>query len=382
MKIKYSWIPFIPICILSVFLRTYQVMFVNSGMDTQFLSNQTLWVIYTGLVIVLFLFLILFTVTDKATSAFYDIGKNFFAGLFAIITGVLLFYGAGIEFGGIAGGNVSVMGFLEGIFSIIGGIMFIIMGLSSISGKNRTKNAKIMMIFPTVWCCIRLIGTFLSYTTKAVDSMDMTNLIYMSFATLFIFNVSMIYAGIKGSNPVKSAFLYGLPAIVIILAYTSVSVITQIMSADFSPIQLLQGENAAGINNIGTLQFLSLSLFAIFFLIELTSKARKKTDDEIILAEKSSAASPSTAEGVEAEAAAIEKIKDKTILADIDDSIKEELGEVDEVIANIDKESNDPDKADPLSKEFIESYESEFNEYNDDLDKIDRLIKELSSEDK
>ena len=40
MKIKLSWIPFIPVAVLSVVLRVYQLLFVENGVDTGFLSSR------------------------------------------------------------------------------------------------------------------------------------------------------------------------------------------------------------------------------------------------------------------------------------------------------------------------------------------------------
>lgn len=39
MKSKLSWIPFIPIVFAAVFLRVYQVLFVDSGVDKGFLDS-------------------------------------------------------------------------------------------------------------------------------------------------------------------------------------------------------------------------------------------------------------------------------------------------------------------------------------------------------
>ena len=58
MKIKLSWIPFIPVAVLSVVLRVYQLLFVENGVDTGFLSSGMMWVVYTCMVAVLFFVLL------------------------------------------------------------------------------------------------------------------------------------------------------------------------------------------------------------------------------------------------------------------------------------------------------------------------------------
>src|SRR5574344_681835 len=201
MKIKYSWIPFIPVAFISVFLRVYQVMFVQNGMDTGFLSSAAIWTIYTALVILLILFLIIFTAADKQTSPKYSIGKNFFAGLFALVTGLLLIYGGGVGFVDVTGSTVTtVMAILDNLFSLIGGVMFLIIGVSCVTGKNKTQKSKIAMILPVIWCCIRLVYVFMTYTTQAVHSIDMTNLFYIAFSVLFLYNFALLFTGLDGSE--------------------------------------------------------------------------------------------------------------------------------------------------------------------------------------
>lgn len=373
MKIKYSWIPFIPIAILSVFLRVYQVMFVNSGVDNQFLNNQSFWWIYAALVALLVLFLLIFSASDRITSGFYRIGKNFFAGIFALITGVLLFFGAMIEVTEVVKGTLGIGVLADVLFSVLGGIAFAIMGLSSLSGGNKTKGIKVLMVLPAVWSCVRLITVFMDYKTKSVHSMDMTDIVFMALATLFIFNVSMVYAGIKGRNPVKATFVYGMPAIVVTFAYSAVYMVTKITSGeDFAMFSPNAESNFA---NINTIQFLCIALFAIFFLIELTSKAQPKTA-EVTQAEQEQYTVPPQ-EGVFAEKT------EREDFSDVGDKVKEELSKVNNVIADIDKEENNPDKASPLSDEFLSGYKDRASAEpaEEDLDKINQLIKELEQED-
>ena len=70
MKFKLSWIPFIPIAILSVILRLYQKLFIDQGIDTGFISTGTAWVIYTCMVAVLFVLLLIFCGVDRKTSPY------------------------------------------------------------------------------------------------------------------------------------------------------------------------------------------------------------------------------------------------------------------------------------------------------------------------
>lgn len=397
MRIKLSWVPFIPIAILAVFLRIYQVMFTGNGADTGFLSNSALWLVYAGLVAFLFIIIGILSLSDKKTSGIYNVGKNFFAGLFAVIAGALLCFGAGMEIMQIIGlhdsGEIFRLLF-DAVFSIAGGIVFMIMGVSSISGSGKLKHAKGALLLPPIWCCVRLMTTFIDYSHKLPNSIDMTDIFILSFMTLFIFAVSMIYGNVQGKNPVKAAFLYGLPGIVVTFAYAAVSITQQIISGQ--GFVLVSNTRNGSVSNINTIQYLALALYALFFIIELTTKAKIKDEDEIAAEKKQSkkekkakkdvkVISEAVAENV-VEAEAVQPVNyGKVEMLDVDDSVKQELDGVDNVIENIDKEENDPDKADPLSNEFL-SNAAAAQIADDSVDSsmadIDKLIAELEAEDK
>lgn len=101
------------------------------------------------------------------------------------------------------------MAVINGVFTVLGGVMIFVMGLSSLTGNNLAKKVPFLMLFPTIWSAARLIITFLSYTTISVNAIDMSDLVYMVFTTLFLYNASMLYIGLKSKNPVKACFLYG-----------------------------------------------------------------------------------------------------------------------------------------------------------------------------
>lgn len=392
MRIKLSWVPFIPIAILSVFLRIYQVMFVSNGVDTGFLSDSALWVIYAGLVVLLLLIIGILSLSDKKTSGIYNISKNFFAGLFAIITGALLCFGAGMEIMQVINNIDTYRLLFDSVFSIAGGIVFMIVGISSISGSNKLKNARGVLLLPPVWCCVRLMTTFIDYSHKAPNSIDMTDIFILAFMTLFVFAATMIYGNVQGKNPVKAAFLYGLPGIAVTFAYSAVSIVQQILSGQ----GFVFVSNTQGVSNINTIQYLALALYAMFFIIELTTKARVKVDDEIAVSEKkkdknkksekkANVVSKSVSESIAATNKLPEENVNKVQMLDVDDSVKKELDGVDDVIDNIDKEENDPDKADPLSMEFLNNAAaSQIADDNVDssMADIDKLIAELEAEDK
>lgn len=374
MKIKLSWVLFIPIALLSVFLRVYQISYVDTGIDNGFFSSDMLWVIYACMVTLLFLFLIIINAIDRKTSGFYTVGKNFFAGIFAIASAVMLGFGAGNQAMSLMQGEFSAILAVDTLLSVIAGVAFFVIGFASLFGRNRTQNMKVLMAAPSVWSCVRLVYFFMESTTQSVHVKDMTNIIFMAFATLFLFHASMVYSGIKGRNPVKGSFLYGMPAIVLIFAYSAAYIVSAINSGENGSSFLMNGS----MDSVNAVQYFFIALFALFFLIELTSKAKKKTQQELAKVSE---------EREEVSLPAATAVRQRRRFADVDSEVKEELNQVDHVIADIDHEAKNPDKADPLSDEFMNNYGEKSStapkeSIDDDIEKINRLISELEDEKK
>lgn len=368
MKIKLSWIPFIPITLLSVFLRAYQVVYVNSGVDQGFLNNETIWVIYAAMIALLFVVLAIFTAADRKTSGFYDISKNFFAGIFSFIAGIALIGGCAQEVISVLNGSLGAAVLVDALFSVLAGAAFIIMGVSSLSGKIKGKKLKVLMLFPPVWGCIRLIYTFMNYTKSSIHSFDMTNVIFMAFGTLFLFNVAMIYAGVKTRNPVKAVFLYGMPMIAVTLTYCAAIAVTKIVT-DGEIVDILAQNQGMGLEGITLVQFFFVSLFALFFLIELTSKAKKK-DVQLDKIEETHLRGVTKKDEIDELPVKTNKFADAAL------EVENEVDQIDDAIQSIDEEKKDVNKEQPFASE------PKRDSIDDELDAINRLISELENEEK
>lgn len=366
MKSKLSWIPFIPIVFAAVFLRVYQVLFVDSGVDKGFLNSGAISLIFVGSIILLVILLAVLCAADKKTSPEYKVGRNIFAGIFAMLAGVLLLTDAFMLFKGMAESGNALVAVINGIFTVLGGVMIFVIGLSSLTGKNLTKKVPFLMLFPAIWSAARLIITFLSYTTISVNAKDMSDLVYMVFTTLFLYNASMVYIGLKSKNPVKACFLYGLPAVVVVFAYTGAWVSSTIHSA----------ESVYFLSNVKIFEYLALALFIIFFLVELTARAQEKAPDAVTEtgeAALETAAQPEIHENQrqslsetaqDAETLQAQKIMEEVEAAEKKDEPIEYVGYYDR---------KDTDKK--------EKNGSDLSDYASKLDDIDRLILEISSKD-
>ena len=90
MKIKLSLIPFIPVTIATVVIKIMSLFGLDeSGM---FLGLNKMGLNYTviGLTLGLFLVCVLINLFDRKTAPVYPVKKNFIAGIFSILSGLLV----------------------------------------------------------------------------------------------------------------------------------------------------------------------------------------------------------------------------------------------------------------------------------------------------
>lgn len=384
MKFKLSWIPFIPIAILSVILRLYQKLFIDQGIDTGFISTGTAWVIYTCMVVVLFVLLLIFCGVDRKTSPYCKPRRNVPAGFFAIISAALFIFNSGAALGKITTLNFGTI--IDSVFGLLGGIAIILMGLSSISGRNIAKKMGLFSIAAPLWCCVKLIVTFVAYSRQSVNAFDMTNLFFMSFMIMALFNLSLIYQESVCKNPVKGTILYGMPAFVVTIVYAVANAVDQITTkgayvvVDGNGIGSL---NEYTLNNVEIIGFVCMAFYLLFMMIELTANAAEKEPTESKSSNANDTVEESHNDEIEKEQLNRSSINHVDI-TDVEESVNNELDGVDEVIESMEKEDKNPDKYDPLSQEYFDGKSTDVSEEDNMLEQsiadIDRLINEIRSE--
>lgn len=376
MKIKFSWIPFIPVVVLSVILRVYQKLFIDSGIDTGFLSTEMAWVVYTGLVAFLFLVLVILCCADRKTAPECQIGKNFFAGLFGVLTAGVVIFNAGVSLGSFIlpqnASSMTVSIAVDILFGLLGGIAIFVMAISSFSGKNIAKKMGVFSVVAPLWCCVEMTLKFIEYTRQSIHSFDMTNLFYMAFMTLAVFNLSMVYQGVKCKNPVKGTFLYGMPGFVVTIVYAVANLINQITMTGTYDVM----------GSLDIISFVLLSFYVLFMMIELTSKAHIKETK----ADNNDAKPLIQLEETKTDEISEEEIKksNKHVeITDVEDDINKDLNGVENVIDAMEQEENDPEKYNPLSQEYFDSHSANVVEEDDEISQslanIDKLIEEINA---
>ena len=125
-------------------------------------------------------------------------------------------------------------------------------------------------VFPALWGCSELVSEFLAATKVSISASDMTPLFCYIFITLYLFSSSMVVSRVKGRNPVKACFIYGMPAAAVSLSYGVGAVLTS--SVENTGISAL----------VNGVMFIVLGIYIVSFSVEMFAGCLTKAEVEII----------------------------------------------------------------------------------------------------
>ena len=271
MKVKFSIISFIPAVIAMLILRVMSVIGVDEsgnflGMDRMALSYTTI-----GIALALFIVCIIINIFDRKTAPVYPVKKNFAAGVFAILSGLAVIASSCMSLVEITTeSEYFMMGVISAIFSVPAGLAFLIMSKVHFTGKSTVSGVSILYVFPALWGCTELVFEFLNATKVSISATDLTGLFCYIFITLYYFSHSMVVWRIKGRNPVKACFIYGLPAVALTLSHGVYMIITTMH------------EGISNIPFITAAMFIVLGLYALSFIIEMFVNSYTKDELEVV----------------------------------------------------------------------------------------------------
>lgn len=274
MKIKLSWIFFIPVFIAAAVLRIAQPVFQSQGQSTFGLTGVS--VAYASAVLAAALLVICgaLSLVDKKTSGIYISGKNPVSGILSFLTAVVLSADcATAVINCLSTGDFQVLAVIDILLLVVAAVAFIVIGAGFLKGKNYTMGMSVLILMPAVWCCVRTFKTFWGYTTYSVTSIDMTDLIAYILLTFYFFFMASVLAVMSGKNPVKSCFVYGLPAMVMLFGYC-LSKITYVV---------LGMSEIKSFFDVEFLEFLLFGLLILSNLVTLTRKAKTKEENKGLL---------------------------------------------------------------------------------------------------
>lgn len=272
MKTKYSVIPFIPAVIAAIGLKIMS-MFAVDGNGLLFGMNKS-GINYFIIEIILGLFAVcvLINLFDRKTAPVYPVKKNFVSGVFAVISGIAIVGSSFLALINATPDNTDnyLLSIIAALFSIPAAIAMIMIGKVHFSGKSIVSNVSMFFVFPALWGCSELVSEFLAATKVSISASDMTPLFCYIFITLYLFSSSMVVSRVKGRNPVKACFIYGMPAAAVSLSYGVGAVLTS--SVENTGISAL----------VNGVMFIVLGIYIVSFSVEMFAGCLTKAEVEII----------------------------------------------------------------------------------------------------
>lgn len=271
MKVKYSVIPFVLAVIATIGLKLMSIFGLDgSGM---FLGMNKMGITYAviGVTLALFLVCVIINIFDRKTAPVYPLKKNYLAGVFVVFAGVSVAASAITTLLNTTNDSeYYLMTVVCAAFSIPAAIALILMSKVHFTGKSTISGVSMLFIFPALWGCAELVSEFLVATKVSISASDMTPLFCYIFITLYYFSHSMIVSRIKGRNPVKACFIYGLPAVAISLSYGLYVICTAMIEGTLAT-QVLFGA-----------ELIIFSIYALSFIVEMAFNSYTKDEIEII----------------------------------------------------------------------------------------------------
>ena len=271
MKVKFTIIPFIPVALAMIGLKLMGLLGLDSDGLFMGMNKMNIAYVVIGLTLALFLICVIINIFDRKTAPVYEVSKNPIAGIFAVLSGIVVL---GTSFIKVVNSTFDseyyIMMVICALLAIPAAIALILMCKVHFTGKSTVSGVATLYIFPALWGCAELVSEFLAATKVSISSNDMTPLFCYIFLTLYFFSHSMIVSRIKGRNPVKACFIYGLPFAAISLAFGIYTVCTALVE-NMDMQQILLGA-----------QFVVLGLYALSFLVEMSFGTMTKDEVEII----------------------------------------------------------------------------------------------------
>ncbi len=369
MKIKASWVVFVPAGVGALLLHLYYLFFIGGEEITQplfsnysmIINKQTEPEIIAVLAGILLLFSLIFYLADRETAPYCEVKKAVFSGFFLLIAGLLMGMDSAVHVMGILAGESSLSKIFLYALGLVTALLIAIIGMGLLIGSNITKRIRGLMLIPTIWAAVNLVAAF-SVHRKEAPSFGLFDIFVWVALLEFIFYNTMVLCGIEIKNPVKSSFVWGFE----LFFYSSIYVISSINDS---------------VKELGAFSFTHLvpqfmlgafGLYALFFLMSMSSCMITKEQESKLETDGDSEKSK-------------KKGKNKK---DDDDDFSDEpqaaygVGSTKYVTAEFEKIRME--KAAKKAKENTITSEFSADDDEDDsistLDKIDQLIQELSED--
>ncbi len=417
MTSKLSWIAFVPLSVAALAIKIIQLLFTQAGGEFYGFNSLMLSYLAIACAVLALLFAVIFCLTDRKIAPVYVIKRNIVCGVFGLLLAVsLASEGANRAFVMMRSMSAGFFEIADIVLTLLCAIVFVVLGLNHFVGNGGVKGLAVFYLVPALWSVLRLVKCFMQFTTVSIAVTDVTILACYIFATLFLFNYAMIIALMKGKAPVKTAFIYGFPAVIVLISYAVYELASKYMyySASFNIF-----------DNLESVELLLLGLYVFAFVVEMSVHVRRKEEIEFVedkeeeykeisnedaqmgaiagsvtsgVAEKTESEQLSVGDEVffEVAQASIESNSDEYDEAELSDFIYGTVPKDDDFILPVDSDSlNEYDAYEKTEEESADMYitkadstydeeeeSSQSSAQNDScMDRIDKLILEITQDD-
>lgn len=273
MTSKLSWIAFLPFTLMAIAIKVIQLSFLDANGTFMGINNLTLSYIAIACALVILLLAFIFCAIDKKTAQVYLLNRNIFAGIVGLLFSIVLACdGANKAFVAMKTLEFSALDIANIVLTILCAIVFVVLGLNHFVGNGGVRGLSVFYLIPSLWAALKLVSCFLEFTTVSIAVTDVTVLVCYIFITLFLFNYAMIVSLLHGKSPVKATFIYGMPAVTMLLSY-SVYELANIIRA---------GAMADIFSNVEVVELALLGIYILAFVIEVTACVCTKDEIELV----------------------------------------------------------------------------------------------------
>ncbi len=362
MASKLSWIAFVPFTLAAIAIKIIQIFFMGEDGTFYGLSNLMLSYLAIGCAVAVLLFAVIFCLCDRKIAPVYLINRNIICGVMGILLAVCMACdGANRAFFAFRTMTIGKFEIVDIVMTVLCAVVFVVLGLNHFVGNGGVKGLAVFYIVPALWSALRLVTSFLTFTTVSIAVSDVTILACYILITLFLFNYAMIIAMMRGKSPVKSTFIYGLPSVTILLSH-SVYELSKAVAAKNASFDIF--------SNLQTVELLLLAIYILSFVLEMSACVKRK--DEIKLIE----------EEVEGEYNDVED-PDADILNTVTNSVLNG-NKPDQAVRNALREGENEDFLSEDDQVFIEVAQTSLNnteEYLKDVDTSEFIYGQAPSDD-
>ncbi|MDD5953350.1 MAG: hypothetical protein PUC32_06875 [Oscillospiraceae bacterium] len=271
MKSKYLWLTFGVALFFVVPLRVYQLLFLMDGEGFYTDNGLVSWIVL-AILLAASTILIAGALSSKHLPKRFTQTRNIPSGIVSVALGLITVVYSIVEIMGLAApkdaattaklaGGLLYIAIILSFAGVGAGIVWIMNGVSSFTGKNLLRWIPAAGILPPIWMAILLFIQTVQLTGNTIalnNTEQVLDTMTIVFMALFCFNHSKMIAGAQGKKCGKRVYAYGLPM-----------VLFAVNAALPGLLSLLGLVNAGAFSWLFSLVVVMLSLTAVVFLLVL-----------------------------------------------------------------------------------------------------------------